>query len=201
MSEETHEQEPGAGHVGDGDFPLNDDDAPQPGAESSDAGSVQSVADRLKARRESIGSDKYINMDLPGYDGEFVARFKRMRWEALADIADQAQSGGNRSKRKVLNGHADVIATACEELLIRRVLPGGEEELVPMNEFFPEQFGDKAVRFDPRLSSFLEIDIDGTPTARKVVFGVFNNDLAVTAMHNELGEWMQSSKGEEDQAF
>lgn len=182
------------------EFPLHDDTPPTSGGEA-DAGSVQSVADRLKARREAIGSDKFINMDLPGYDGEFVVRFKRMRWEALADIADQAQGGGNRSKRKVLNGHADVIATACEELLIRRIRPGGEEELVPMNEFFHEIFGDKPVRFDPRLSQFLELEIDGTPTARKVVFGVFNNDLAVTALHNELGEWMQSSKGEEDKAF
>lgn len=197
---EINEHEPGAGPDSDEDFPLHDDGQPSADSES-DAGSAQSVADRLKARREAIGSDKFQNMDLPGYDGEFVARFKRMRWEALADISDQAQSGGNRSKRKVLNGHADVIATACEELLIRRILPGGEEQLVPMNEFFPEVFGDKPVRFDPRLSQFLEINIDGTPTARKVVFGVFNNDLAVTAMHNELGEWMQSSKGEEDQTF
>lgn len=198
MSE--HEIEPGKATDEDEEFPLNDDERGDP-SNAPDAGSVQSVAERLKARRNSIGSDKYINMDLPGYDGEFVVRFKRMRWEALADIAEHAQGGGNRSKRKVLNGHADVIATACEELLIRRQSPGGEEELVPMNEFFGEIFGDKPVRFDPRLSQFLELEIDGTPTARKVVFGVFNNDLAVTALHNELGEWMQSSKGEEDQAF
>jgi hypothetical protein len=195
MSEEI---KPGSGADED-EFPLHDDeenDSPSP-----DAGSVQSVAERLKDRRKKIGSDKFEYMDLPGYDGEFVAKFKRMQWEALANIADNAAGGGNRSKRKVLNGHADVIATACEELMIRRIQPGGEEELVPMNEFFHDVFGDKPVRFDPRLSNFLEIEIDGTPTARKVVFAVFNNDLAVTALHNDLGEWMQSSKGEEDQAF
>lgn len=197
--EDNNELEPGNATDGD-EFPLNDDelDAEQ---SPSDAGSVQSVAERLKDRRKKIGSNKFEYMDLPGYDGEFVAKFKRMQWEALANIADNATGGGNRSKRKILNGHADVIATACEELMIRRILPGGEEELVPMNEFFPDVFGDKPVRFDPRLSDFLEVPIDGTPTARKVVFGVFNNDLAVTAFHNELGEWMQSSKTEEDQAF
>lgn len=162
-------------------------------------GSAESVMDRLRKKREAIGSNNVHFMDIPGYDGELVAEFKRMRWEALADIAESAEAG--HTKRKALNGHADVIATACSQLLIRRTLPGGEEELTPMNELFSEQFGSTPVRFDPRLTEFLELRIEGTPTARKVVFGVFNNDLAVTAFHNELGAWMQSSRSEEEEAF
>lgn len=158
----------------------------------------QSIMDRLKQKREEIGAQKYMHADIPGYDGELVGKFRRMRWEALSEIAERAEQG--RSKRKALNGHADVIATACEELLIRRVLPGGEEQLTPMHELF-EEFGDTPVRFDPRLAKFLDLEIEGAPNARKVVFGVFNNDLAVTALHNDLGAWMQSSKSEEDEAF
>lgn len=177
--------------------PGSDEDA---GAASSE-GSVgpSSILDRLKQQRENIGSQTHQDFDIPGYDGELVGKFKRMRWEALAEIAERADQG--RSKRKALNGHADVIATACEELCIRKMLAGGEEKLIPLNELFQEEFGDVPVRFDPRLSSWLELNIDGTPTARKVVFAVFNNDLAVTALHNELGAWMQSSKSEEDEAF
>lgn len=186
--ETRDELEPGAG----------DDEEHGNGAVAGSTG-PQSIMDSLKAKRESIGAQKFQNLDIPGYDGELVARFKRMKWEALAEIAERAEEG--RSKRKALNGHADVIATACEELLIRRMQPGGEEELTPMHELFPDEFGSTPVRFDPRLASFLNLDIDGTPTARKVVFGVFNNDLAVTALHNDLGAWMQSSKSEEDEAF
>lgn len=190
MSEidESIEREPGA---------PDEDDEERP-ADGS-AVQAQSIMDRLKDRREAIGSQKDITMDIPGYEGELVAKFKRMRWEALAEIAERAEQG--HSKRKALNGHADVIATACEELLIRRTLPGGEESLTPMHELFSDDFGDTPVRFDPRLAEWLAINIDGTPTARKVVFGVFNNDLAVTAMHNDLGAWMQSSKSEEEQDF
>jgi hypothetical protein len=178
-----------------------DEDDGEGGAASPDGGSTgpQSIRDGLKSKREAIGAKKWHNIDIPGYDGELVARFKRMRWEALAEIAERAEQG--HGKRKALNGHADVIATAVEELLIRRMLPGGEEELTPMHELFANEFGSVPVRFDPRLADFLDVKLDGTPTARKVVFAVFNNDLAVTALHNELGAWMQSSKSEEDEDF
>lgn len=190
------EQEPGAGG--------SDEETREPPARNggsgdpADGGEV-SVLERLKEKREAIGAKKFHDMDIPGYDGELVARFKRMRWEALKDIAEQAEQ--STVKRKELNGHADVIATACEELFIKKVLPGGDEELTPLRELYPEEFGAVPVRFDPRLSTFLDLKIEGTPTARKVVFAVFNNDLAVTALHNDLGEWMQSSKSEEDQTF
>jgi hypothetical protein len=186
---EHDEREPG---VDDDEF------SPEEGATAGD-GRAQSVMERLKAKREAIGAQTHITMEIPGYDGELVGKFKRMRWEALADVAEQAER--SRVKRKQLNGHADVIATACEELLIRKVLPGGDVEDIPMHEMFPEDFNGTPVRFDPRLATWLELKLDGTPTARKVVFGVFNNDLAVTAMHNDLGAWMQSSKSEEDEDF
>jgi hypothetical protein len=178
--------------------PIREDEPGQPSTDDAQDLGV-SVLDRLKKRREEIGAKKYINLDIPGYSGELVARFKRMRWEALKDIAEQAE--GSQAKRKELNGHADVIATACEQLIIRRSLPGGDEELTPIHELYPDDFGTTPVRFDPRLAEWLELHIEGTPTARKVVFAVFNNDLAVTALHNELGAWMQSSQGEEEEAF
>lgn len=189
MSDFT-EQEPGAEE---GSVERED------GGATVGEGRAQSVMERLKEKRNAIGAQTHIWMEIPGYDGELVGKFKRMRWEALADVAEQAEK--SKVKRRQLNGHADVIATACEELLIRKVLAGGDVEDTPMHELFPDDFGQTPVRFDPRLAAWLELDLDGTPTARKVVFGVFNNDLAVTAMHNDLGEWMQSSKSEEDQAF
>lgn len=189
MSEDGHEIEPGFD-------PVEDDEArPSAGSE----GRAESIAERIREKRKAIAASKWHFMDIPGYDGELVGKFKRMRWESLADIADHAES--SHTKRKALNGHADVIATACEELLIRKVKSGGEEELVPMHELFADEFEGRQVRFDSRLSTWLGVNIEGTPTARKVVFGVFNNDLAVTAFHNELGAWMQSSKSEEDEAF
>lgn len=169
------------------------------GPTTTDVARGESVLDRLKARREAIGSQTHIKMDIPGYDGELVGEFKRMRWEALADVAEHAEK--SKVKRRALNGHADVIATACEQLVIRKVEAGGKEIFTPLHEMFPDIFGEVPVRFDPRLAEWLELKLDGTPTARKVVFAVFNNDLAVTAMHNELGEWMQSSKSEEDETF
>jgi hypothetical protein len=187
MSQVIDEQEPGSGV-----------EPEEEGAAVSE-GRAQSVMERLKAKRNAIGSDTTVKLPIPGYDGELVGEFKRMRWEALSDIAEAAEKG--RSKRRQLNGHADVIATALQQLLIRKLLPGGDTEDIPMHEMFPDEFGETPVRFDPRLSSWMELEIDGTPTARKVVFGVFSNDLAVTAMHNELGEWMQSSKSEEDEDF
>jgi hypothetical protein len=191
MSEENRiEQEPGADNPEEGDLSA---------APSSTEGRAQSVMERLKQKREAIGAQTHITMEIPGYDGELVGKFKRMRWEALADVAEQAER--SRVKRKQLNGHADVIATACEELLIRKQLPGGDFEDTPMHEVFPEDFNGTPVRFDPRLATWMELNIEGTPTARKVVFAVFNNDLAVTAMHNDLGAWMQSSKSEEDEDF
>lgn len=184
--------------------PGHDDEPVQPEEPTvespvSAAGEEESVLDRLKRRRDEIRAKSDIDMDIPGYDGELVAKFKRMPWEALKKIAENAEA--SRSSLKELFGHADVLATACEALYIRRQLPGGESQLTPLNELYHDDFGDVPVRFDPRLSTWLGLRIDGNPTARKVVLAVFNNDLAVTAMHNELGAWMQSSKNEEDRDF
>jgi hypothetical protein len=170
--------------------------APDPTRNGSDA--EESVLDRLKAKRERIRLKKEIDLDIPGYDGELVGRFKRMPWEQLKKIAENADA--SRSNRKELNGHADVLATACEVLLIRRELDG-KEVLTPLQELFPDDFGGNPARFDERLAKWLGLEIDGNRTARKVVLAVYANDLAVTAMHNDLGEWMQSSKSEEDKDF
>jgi hypothetical protein len=145
----------------------------------------------LRSRRQEIGEAKSVDLEVPGYDGALVIRYGKVDWDELRRIAGKAQK--SKSPRRELNAQADTLVAACQEVLIRV-----GEELLPITEAFPEADTGEPVRFDDRLAKALEFE---APNARAVVFGTYNNDLAVTLAHNDLTEWMRNSNQEEDEDF
>ncbi len=152
-----------------------------------------SALSELRKKREAIGQERRLKLEIPGYDGELVAVYKPIEWDRLKKVADKAEKSG--AHRKELNAQADTIALACVTILGRKE---GTDEMVPMHELYPAEFGDSPAVYDSRLAKALGFEAD---TARQCVLRLFNNDLAVTAHQNELGEWMQSSRIEDDESF
>jgi hypothetical protein len=156
---------------------------------------VKSLREKRKAIAENITAD----FDIPGYDGVLVARYRRDPdiWDKFRKMADKLQKSKN--PRKELLGQCDVLIKTCDGFFLRQ-----DGILYPLNEAAKDRgldLGgdlDESIKYDNRLAAFLDFEAS---SARQVVLSLFNNELAVTAHHNDVGEWMQSSRTEDAQDF
>jgi hypothetical protein len=155
------------------------DDTP---AVESRATSIESSAlDRIKARREDLRKERHLELEVPGYGGELVVRYRPVPWDGLREIARKVDRSNH--PRKELNGQVDTLIAACDEVLIRV-----EGDLQPIED-------GQTTRFDG-LPDLLGYE---ATSARAAVFGLFNNDLAVVTAHNDLAEWMAGAEEEADE--
>lgn len=173
-------------------FATEHDDDEEPLA-APDEVQASSILDDLRARRQEISQRKTVDLEVPGYDGKLVVRYRRLEWEELSKIGNRAEKSKN--PRKVLIAHVDTIVGACEEVFYRQV-PGGP--LVRLADVIPDNEEGLPVKYDQRLADFFGVE---GGSARKVCLAVFNNPLAVPIHHNELAEWMQLAGAEDDEGF
>ncbi len=156
-----------------------------PGSRNSPAGAATPL-DRIKGRLEELRQERHTEIDIPGYGGELVVRYRPVKWEALREIARRVEQ--SKSPRRELDGQASTLIDACQEVLIR---VDGKLEPIDPAEVHP-------VRFDQRLAALLDFEAE---SAREVLYGTFNNDLAVVTVHNELAEWMADADEEVNETF
>lgn len=153
----------------------------------------KSLMERLRSQRAAIGRERRLDLPIPGYDG-LVARYKKVSWDETKKIAEKVDK--SKSPRRELMGHADYLVAACDTILVH-----DGEQLRPIHEVFADMLDDdEPVKFDHRLAKILGIEGD-VDSARKVCLAVFNNPMAVTAQHNEVGQWNQASQTEDDEDF
>lgn len=183
-------EEPDTGEEGEEGGP------PAPTNGAGDASS--SVLGQLRSRRRRLGEKTHLDMEIPGYNGLLFARYRRVPWEDLKKITLKAEK--SKSPVKELLGQADVLIVACQEILVREPSreDADEEGLAPID---PDSSRMEPTRFDRNLARILGFSPDELEdlTARKVVFGVFQNDLAVTVQQNEVMEWAASNQEEIDE--
>jgi hypothetical protein len=138
-----------------------------------------SNADRIRAKREEIAAETTEVFDIPGYDGDLAARYRRMEWTEIQKVGERARA--SKHPHKELHGQADIIAAACIELLVR------DQNNPEAYERFGEVDGEP-IRFDLNLCNVMGwTDIR---TARETVRAMFGNDLAVSMHHQILLAWM-----------
>jgi len=138
-----------------------------------------SNADRIRAKREEIAGETTEIFDIPGYDGDLAARYRRMEWSEIQKVGERARA--SKHPQKELHGQADIIAAACVELLVR-------SETNP-EEY--ERFGEvegEPVRFDHNLCQIM--GWGDIKTGRETVRAMFINDLAVSMHHQVILAWM-----------
>lgn len=174
------------------------DDAPRA---SVPAGEADSVMNRLRKRRAELRADHHLDAAIPGYDGELVARYRPLEWATFRAMAKKVEL--SKSDRAELLAHADTLIKACDSIWIKdpddpRSDP--KTGLRPVDED-PES---PPVKYDDRLADYLGFAINNeakTGPARQVLFGTFNNDLAVTAHYNEVTDWMNDVTQTVDNEF
>lgn len=145
-----------------------------------------SLMAQLRAMREEAKGDKYLDVDLPGYKGLLVARFRPYpvaKAEAKTDVLRKKMG-----KRPILLQLAcDTLTDACDEIFVRKT---PASDLVSIDDTTP-------VQFDSRLAEYL--GIKGAATARQVVIETFPTEQAILDLSNTVGEWLKDTTAEVDE--
>jgi len=157
----------------------------------------RSLRARLKARRtelvaEQASGERTLELPIPGYNNELWARFTYRPdvWDRFKRIGNAALK--SRHPRRELLAAMDTLAYACTDILV------SEDAGMSFESFDPEG----PCGFNERLAELMEIPIRNPKQgARTVVSGVFNNDLAITAMSNRVSEWLQGEEENVDEDF
>ena len=154
-----------------------------------------SIVGRLRRAAQEAAEDKYTDIDIPGYGGELFCRYRLLSSFEIDQIVKRSRNSSGRSEQ-LMNNVLDNVITACEELCLRE---NGED--IPLRQH-PEYDGDRdiPVRYDGNLARFVMLEIEGPPSARKVVLALFgNNDIAVSHHAAILSRWMMRSSSEIDE--
>lgn len=159
--------------------------------EDLEAGEVEDGArssiERLRGLRDRIGSSRSEVFEIPGYNGELVARYGIVPWGELKRLGQKAERSKN--PRKELITQADTLIMACQEIMIRDQ-QGELQKLIPESE--------PPLRYDDRLAKILGFTAS---KAREVLSGTISNDIAISAHHNEVVGWMEDTSSEDDEEF
>lgn len=147
----------------------------------------------LRKKRSEISEARHLDLAIPGYDDELYARYIPVDWDEVKKVADKLEKSKN--PRKELYAQADVLARTCEQVLVRV-----KDKLLPLQSAFPE-LGEEPIKFDDRLAKALGFEINSHSPARSAVLQTFNNDMALSAQHTAVMEWLQSSSRDSDQDF
>lgn len=145
-----------------------------------------SVMSRLRELRENFTQDITVDLEVPGYRGELVARYAPLPWEMIRNFAMR----GERGKRNPNIGPtiaADGLANAVVGFFFRE-----DEKLVPVtwqNEPV-EKYGDALAKV---------LGIEGTETVRETVKAVFPDEFSLVAHYGEFMEWQaERDDGDEE---
>lgn len=169
----------------------NHEDDIEVSAHSNGAGQPQSVIDQIKKRRRQLGQARTLTMEIPGYDGLLFARYHYVdgMYDELRKIVERADRSS--SPRREINAQMDVLILACQEVLAYRPddPQADDQGRAPID---PEE----TTRFDTHLAELLDFE---AKRSRDVVAGVFRNNLAIAAQHNDLMIWAASNQQEIDE--
>ena len=141
-----------------------------------------SILSSLRQARQKIGAGaKPLDIAIPGYDNQLVARFRWTPVERLASTSKSLQNIDNPATQRVAAA-ADALVQCCDEILVR---VNGELKSLSTNEF-PVTFSD-----GDRLSYAL--NFEKPETARECVRRVFNNDYAVIDCAFKVMQWLEDT--------
>lgn len=143
------------------DDPILEDIPPAPVA--------MSVLDRVRARRAEVMAERTIDLEVPGYDGDLVVRFRPLEGPVFARLAFalNPQAGERMEDRRHSAIYTEALIEGCVEVMVRPA-PGAPP--VPLTEDPPP------VRFEQRLADLLGFE---AKTARDVVRGVYGREAAM----------------------
>jgi hypothetical protein len=154
-----------------------------------------SQLDRLKERRRKAREDREpLELDIPGYGGELVAKYRVLDYDELEKLEEKglkmarAQEGEVKMKITI-----DTIAKACVGIFLRE-----GDNLRPLNEV-DSKFGDEPVCYDERLAG--AVGVDHGRKVRTLIREMFPTDLSIFSHLDRISNWMEGVNDADDQDF
>lgn len=151
------------------------------------AAEPNSVISRLRELREGFVNDVTVDLEIPGYRGELVARYSPLPWEMIRNFAVRGDRG-KRNPNIAPTIAADALANAVVGFYFRE-----DEELVPVT-----WQGDPIDKFGDALASVL--GIENVETVRETVRAVFPDEFSLVAHYAEFMEW-QAERDDGDEGL
>jgi hypothetical protein len=166
------------------------EDSPQGSPQGNGSGDARAtLLATLREKREANKAEHHLDLDLPGYDGLMVARFRPFPVEKTERKMAEFQK--LQGKQPILLKVAcDTLIDACEQVLLRK--EEGAEPFPIDDEAMPP------IGFDSRLSELLEFKAD---SARQVVLGIFPTEQSILAMNARVSQWMADVTSETDRGL
>lgn len=150
------------------------------------------LLDHLKAKRAELAQRQTIDLDVPGYGGDLVIRYKSIPLEQLNETLLKVTRAG--SEKHVLEANADLLIRTCEGIYVRQSPDSPLEPLDP-EASEPTTFSSGTL---PELLGLTDVT-----TARQEVFAVFSPDgaqpLAIGRHSDAVITWLQGSSDEEEE--
>jgi hypothetical protein len=146
---------------------------------------------RLRKSYRKLQEEHHVDLDIPGYQGQFVGRYVLIPKERAEEKARTYARMPEMERNEA--AALDQIIEACDSLWMR----DGDGNLEPLDAEQPD------LKYDVRLADKLEL---GVKPARSIVKAIFTvggvyNAAAMRAHAAAIGEWMQDVSREVDPAY
>lgn len=138
-----------------------------------------SLVDRIRARREALLADLHLDMPVPSWGGDLVARFEPVDRDALIKLSERQDA-----KR---HGDADFLIAACKAIYAK----DDDGHLIPLTE------GQVPSGFDEATAEALGLEFT---SARHLVYAMCSTDVAVSSLAQRVIEWTADTSQEVDGA-
>ena len=144
---------------------------------------AQNLMETLRARREQALEDKEYDLEIPGYNGDLVARYRHLSGKEADQIGTRVMNQTKQRTERTVHMAMDTMIAACTGMYARI-----GAELVPID---PNGDGIPC-GYDEELAQFMGFE---ATTAREVVRGVFvGNEMAIGAHSMQLQRWMSGDR-------
>jgi hypothetical protein len=164
------------------------DDATQGDTQGNGAeGANATLLNQLRDKREALKGDHYLDLDIPGYEGMLVGRFRPFPVEKSERKMKEFQKLVGKQPM-LLKAACDTLIDACEQLMVRKEA-GAEPQPID-----PE--ADAPIAFDSRAAELFGFQAS---TARQVVIGLFPTEQSIVATNVEVSRWMQTLSRDTDE--
>lgn len=150
---------------------------------------VTSILGSLREARAKLGTDADpLYLEVPGYDGQLIIRYK---WIPFRDLTRTSQQLSKISEptQQAVAAAADTVVLTCEEVYVNV-----DGQRLPLStDGTPVTFG------DPRLAYALGFETQAS--ARDNAIRVFKNEYALLQQAAEVTEWLKDTTQKVDAAF
>jgi hypothetical protein len=147
-----------------------------------------SVLDAVRKRREALVQDRYLDLEVPGYNRCLVLRCGPIDAKKLGQVRERAAKVGGGAAMLDFGFNADVITDSCREVLGRR---SPEDELEGID---PEG---EPVRIDARLAELLGVKADRARDLLRALYsGAPSPEVAIERAQIDLYQWSSGQEAE-----